>query len=139
MTWKLLRCLLLVLAVGAASGEAWAKNWNLDKQENEKHALASFSDARLCMFATDRGNWEQRLSHEKYVREAKRRDLSCGVGATTQLSKKPRPSSYLELIAAQSVVVKSTLRLKVTTRIGTTTTMCLTARTGNQRTVGNCN
>ena len=73
---------LLVFAVVTAGGEAWAKNWNLDKQENEKIALASYSDVRLCMFATDRGNWEQRLSHEKYVREAKRRGLNCGVGGT---------------------------------------------------------
>ena len=59
MTRVLLTFLVgLVVSLGAlVSGvePVLAKNWNLSKKENEKYALSSFNDVRLCMFATERG------------------------------------------------------------------------------------
>ena len=98
--------------VSAGSGVAWAGNWNLNKNasKNTSRSASStfnfvsisndFTDVTLCRMATTQVKgkqvWKKRNGHffpaQAYVKEAKRRGLSCGVGKKMQPNSVPKPT-----------------------------------------------
>ena len=50
--------------------------------------FAGISDSRICIRATNSGKWEVRDYYKRYVQEAKRRGLTCGVHEAYPIPKK---------------------------------------------------
>ena len=46
--------------------------------------FSSFSNKKLCMYASNKGKWETSFHFKKHVEEAKRRGITCGIGGSTQ-------------------------------------------------------
>jgi hypothetical protein len=63
-------------------------------------ANSNTSNDNLCNRATRDGHWETGLYHTPFVKEAKRRGLSCGVGETTQTASAPVPKAKPQVTSA---------------------------------------
>ncbi len=80
---------------------------SIKKYKNTKSKMAkgncdsnpkNCTDSRLCFLATvasdgKKREWEKRSSYYGFVREAKRRGLSCGIGSSNSTTKASNPSS----------------------------------------------
>ena len=62
--------------------------------------ISSMSQPVLCRYAVKGASWETDLKYQKYVQEAKRRGLSCGVGETTQTASVQVPKAKPKVTSA---------------------------------------
>ena len=79
MMTRFVLTVMLALAVVTASGEAWAKNWNLSDEETAQRMFANLDDKRLCNLAFNsvEQKWRTSSAYRFEVAEARRRGLSC--------------------------------------------------------------
>jgi len=68
---------------------------------SSNNTLSYLSTDKLCNYATRYGQWETDYAYSKFVQEAKRRGLTCGVGSSTQIASSGSSSNANNSLALQ--------------------------------------
>ena len=73
---------------GLSCGVGKASTNQIASKTRNQFFFTNMDNSYICMIAKNGVSWSK--THPKYVKEAKRRGLSCGVGGTTQIASVPK-------------------------------------------------